>query len=74
MIKSITARGTWHLAGMEKEKYAYTVWVGKYEGKRPPERSRHRRDDNIKINLKEVGWEGVDWIRCVRAGTSGGLL
>jgi len=36
--------------------------VGKPEGKRPLERSRHRWEDNIKINLQEVGCGGMDWI------------
>jgi hypothetical protein len=33
------------------------------EGKRPPRRIRHRWQDNIKINLKEIEYEGVDWIQ-----------
>jgi hypothetical protein len=37
--------------------------VGKPEGKRPLGRPRHRWvDDNIKMDLLEVGWGGVDWI------------
>ena len=36
--------------------------MGKPEGKRPLERPRHRREDNIKINLQEVGCGGMDWI------------
>jgi hypothetical protein len=36
--------------------------VGKPEEKRPLGRSRRRRVDNIKINLLEIGWGGVDWI------------
>jgi hypothetical protein len=34
----------------------------KTEGKRPSGRDRNRWEDNIKINLKEGGWVGVDWI------------
>jgi hypothetical protein len=43
---------------------AYTIFVGKSEGRRPLERPRHRWEDNIKMDLKEVGWgvEGTDWI------------
>jgi ribosome biogenesis protein Nip4 len=34
----------------------------KPEEKRPLRRPRHRREDNIKMDLKEIGWEDVDWI------------
>jgi hypothetical protein len=40
----------------------YKVLVGKLEGKRPLRRSRHRWEDNIGIDLMEIGWEGVDWL------------
>jgi hypothetical protein len=36
--------------------------VGKPEGKRPVERLRCRWVDNIKIDLRQTGWDGVDWI------------
>jgi hypothetical protein len=36
--------------------------VGKPEGKRPPGRPRHRWVDNIKMDLRETGWNGMDWI------------
>jgi hypothetical protein len=36
--------------------------VGKPEGKRPLGRPRRRPVDNIKMNLREMGWNGVDWI------------
>jgi hypothetical protein len=36
--------------------------VGEPEGKRPFERPRHRWEDNTERNLKDVGWDGVDWI------------
>jgi hypothetical protein len=36
--------------------------VGKPEGKRPLGRQRRRRMDKIKIDLREIGWGGVDWI------------
>jgi hypothetical protein len=41
---------------------AYNILVGKPEGKRLLGRLRHRWEDNIRINLRERGWEGVDWI------------
>ena len=36
--------------------------MGKPEGKRPLERTRRRLEDNIKMDLQEVGCEGMDWI------------
>jgi hypothetical protein len=36
--------------------------VGKPEGKRPLRRPRRRWVDNIKIDLREIAWDGVDWI------------
>jgi hypothetical protein len=36
--------------------------VGKPEGKRPLGKPRRRWVDNIKIDLREVGWDGRDWI------------
>jgi len=40
----------------------YRVLVGKPEGKRPPGRPRHRWEDNIKMDIQEVGCGGMDWI------------
>ena len=40
----------------------YGVLVGKPEGKRPLGRPRRRREDNITMDLQEVGWAGMDWI------------
>ena len=40
----------------------YRVLVGKPEGKNPLGRPRRRREDNIKMNLQEVGCGGMDWI------------
>jgi len=38
------------------------VWWGKLEGKRPLGRPRSRWEDDIKIDLQEVGFGGMDWI------------
>ena len=40
----------------------YRVLVGKPEGKRPLGRPRRRWEDNINMDLQEVGCEGMDWI------------
>jgi hypothetical protein len=46
----------------EEEKHAYRLLVGNPEGKRPLGRSRCRWVDNTKVNLRETGWAGMDWI------------
>jgi hypothetical protein len=45
-----------------EKRNAYRILVGKPEGKRPLERPRRRCVDNIKINLREIGLDGMDWI------------
>jgi len=40
----------------------YRILVGKPEGKIPPRRPRHRWEDNIKMDLQEVGYGSMDWI------------
>jgi hypothetical protein len=42
------------------------ILVGKPEGKRPLERPRRRCEDNIKMDLREIGWGGMDWIDLAR--------
>jgi hypothetical protein len=41
---------------------ACNILVGKPKGKRPLGRPRHRWEDNIRMDLREIGWEGVDWM------------
>ena len=47
---------------MEDSRGVYRVLVGKPEGKRPLGSARRRWEDNIKMDLQEVGCEGMDWI------------
>jgi hypothetical protein len=47
---------------MGEKRNAYRLLVGKPERKRPLGRPRRRWVDNIRMNLVEVGWGGVDWI------------
>jgi hypothetical protein len=42
------------------------ILVGKPEGKRPFGRPRRRWVDNIKVDLRETGWDGMDWIDLVQ--------
>jgi hypothetical protein len=47
---------------MGAKRNAYRILVGKPEGKRPPGRPRRRWVDNIKMDLREIGCDGMDWI------------
>ena len=47
---------------MGESEALYRVLMGKPEGKRPLGRPRHRWEDNIKMDLQEVGCRGMDWI------------
>jgi hypothetical protein len=47
---------------MEKKRNAYRILVGKPEGKRPLGRPRRRWEHNIKMDLREMGCGGMDWI------------
>jgi len=46
---------------MGERRATYRILVGKLEGKRPLGKSRRRFDDNIKTDLREGGWRGMDW-------------
>jgi hypothetical protein len=54
---------------MGKGRGVYRVLVGRPEGKRPLGRPRRRWEDNIKLDLKEIGIDEANWIRL-----AGGLL
>jgi hypothetical protein len=56
VIKSIRMRWTVHVACIGERGVAYRDWVGEKGGKEPIGRPRPRWEDNIEINLKEVGW------------------
>jgi len=51
-----------HVARMGGEEVHTWFWWGKPEGKRPLERPRSRWEDNIKMDVQEVGCVGMDWI------------
>jgi len=51
-----------HVARMEERRDVYRVLVGKPKGKRPLGKPRRRWEDNIKMDIEEVGCGGMDWI------------
>ena len=57
-----SVRWAGHVARMEEGKSVHKVLVGKPEGKRPLGRPRRRWDDNIKMDLEEVGRGCGDWM------------
>jgi len=62
VIKSRRMRWVGHVAHVEERRDVYRVLVGKPEGNRPLGRHRLRWEDNIKMDLHEVGGRGMDWI------------
>jgi hypothetical protein len=60
MIKYRRMRWVGHIAGVAVKKNAYMILVGTPEEKRPLGRTRHRWQNNNKVNLKERGWSGID--------------
>jgi len=63
VIKSRRMRWAGHVALMGQGRSVYRVLVGKPEGKRPLGRPRHGWEDNIKVELQEVGCGGMDLIK-----------
>jgi sorting nexin-29 len=61
-IKSRRMRWAGHVARMGEGRNVYRVLVEKPEGKRLLERPRRRWEDGIKMDLREIGWGGVEWI------------
>jgi hypothetical protein len=62
MIKLTRIKWTGHVARIGEKRNAYRILVGKSEGKKPLGRPRRRWVDDIKIYLREIGWDGMDWI------------
>jgi hypothetical protein len=52
---------------MGERSKACRILVGKPEGKGPLGRPRRRRVDNIKMDLREIGWDGMYWIDLAQA-------
>jgi hypothetical protein len=62
MIKSRRMRWAGYVAKIEAKINAYGILVGKPEGKGPLKIPRHRWVENIKMDLREIGWDGMDLI------------
>jgi hypothetical protein len=62
MTKSRRTKWAGHVAKMGEKNNAYRIMVGKPKGKTPLKRPRCRWVDNIKMDLREIVWGGMDWI------------
>jgi hypothetical protein len=63
VIKSRRLRWAGHVARMGEGRCVYRVLVGRPEGKRLLGRPRRRWEDNIKMDLREIGIDGANWIQ-----------
>jgi prophage antirepressor-like protein len=59
MIKSRRMRRAGHVARMRETRNAYTILL---ESQKPQGRPRRRWVNNIRMDLREIGWDGMDWI------------
>ena len=66
VVKSGRMRWAWHVARLGEGRGVYRVLVGKPEVKRPSGRPRHRWEDNIKMDLQEVGGSCGEWMELAR--------
>jgi hypothetical protein len=62
VVKSRRMRWAGHVARVGEGRGVYRVLVGRPEGKRPLRRPRRRWEDNIKMDLREIGIDGANWI------------
>jgi hypothetical protein len=60
VIKSRRMRWAGHVARMGERRGAYRIFVGRAEGRRSLGRHRRGWEDNIKVDMKDVGWGGRD--------------
>jgi hypothetical protein len=66
VIKSRWLRWAGHVARTGEGRDVYSVLVGNAKGKKPLGRPRRRWEDNIKMDLRDMGIEGANWIRLAR--------
>ena len=62
MIKSTRLRWAGHVARMEEGRIAFKMLTGKPTGKRPLGRPRRRWEDNIRMDLEEIGINAGNWV------------
>jgi hypothetical protein len=62
VIKARRMRWAGHMARMREVRGAYNILLGRPEGRRPLGRPRRTCEDNIKMDLREIGFGDVDWI------------
>jgi hypothetical protein len=62
MIKSRRLRWADHIARMGEKRNVCRILVGKPEGKRPLGRQRRTWVDNMKLDLRQIEWDDMDWI------------
>jgi hypothetical protein len=67
VIKSRMMRWAEHIASVGERRGTFKVMVWKTDGNRPLGRARHRWEDNIKMDLQEIGW-AMDWIDLAQDG------
>jgi len=66
VIKSIRLRWAGHVARMEEHRSAFKLLTGKPTGKRPLGRPRRRWEDNIRMDLEEIGINAWSWVDSAR--------
>jgi hypothetical protein len=59
---------------MRERRGVHRVLVGSPEGRRPLGRPRRRWEDNIKLDLREIGIDEANWIQLAQVGSSSGLV
>jgi hypothetical protein len=74
VLKSRRMRWAEQVARIGERRRVYRVLVGKPEGKRPLGRPRIRWEQNIRMDLQEVGCGGIDWIDLTQDRAGGGPL
>ena len=62
VIKYRRLRGAWHVARMEEGRSAFKILTGNPTGKRPSGRPRRKWEDNIRMDLQEIGINTRNWV------------
>ena len=66
VIKSSRVRWAGHVARMEVGRIAFKILTGKPTGKRPLGRPRRRQEDNIRMDLEEIGTSARNWVESAK--------